>query len=794
MRTSHVTGRAPRLLKLTFASLLVATTALAAVVLSAGPADASGVAFTPSEAPLPGDASANPDADLFATSCPTAGSCVAVGRYANAGGTQALIETLSAGSWSPMVAPLPSDALASPSADLAGISCPAAGTCVAVGQYSNASGLQALVETLSFGVWTPVAAPLPGDADPTTFAQLAGVSCPATGSCVAAGDYRDGSGNGQGLVESLAGGSWTPSQAPVPGDALAGSFATTLKAISCPAPTSCIAGGDYNNSAGRQGLVESLSSGTWTPGAAPIPAGANPDPYATISSVSCPAAGSCVAVGNYKSGGGGFNDLGLVETLASGSWTPMTAAVPGNAAAQPDAFLAGVTCPAAGTCLAVGNYVDQTAFRRPLFESLSSGAWSATEGSLPSNASSSVPLGFVGAVACPLTGSCVAVGQYDDTGGNTQGLIESGGPASGSLRVYTRAANGHLTEYVNDGLNGKIWNAYDISADAANGGPIVGTPDAFHVGGTVHIYAQGAGGHLMEYVPDGLGGHIWNAYDLGMAARGGVPISGTPDAFFYGGLLHVYGQGPGGHLVEYVNDALHGRIWNEYDITAIISGGAIAGTPDAFLYGPTIHVYAQGAGGDLVEYVNDGLHGQTWNAYDVSSVAGGGATITGTPDAFNVGGSPRIYVQGPGGHLIEYLPDTLRGHIWNAYDLSADAGGGGVVSGTPDAFAFGPTWRIYVQGAGGHLVEYDPDNLHGHIWNAYDLGVAAGGGPTIAGSPDAFYDGATLRVYSQATGNGDLIEYIPDNLHGRIWNAYDVSADAGGGGPLGAAPDAFYLY
>src|SRR5438128_1634876 len=54
--------------------------------------------------------------------------------------------------------------------------------------------------------WLPAEAPLPADADSPANATLQDVSCPAPGSCVAVGSYTDQSGAGQDLIETLSAG------------------------------------------------------------------------------------------------------------------------------------------------------------------------------------------------------------------------------------------------------------------------------------------------------------------------------------------------------------------------------------------------------------------------------------------------------------------------------------------------------------------------------------------------------------------------------------------------------------
>ena len=117
--------------------------------------------------------------------------------------------------WSSSTAPLPANAAANPESIFVSQACPAAGTCVAVGSYVDTSGdEEGLIETLSGGVWTPTMAPLPTTANAGTNpdAVVTSVSCVAAGSCVAVGGYAASKTQSSGLVEVLSGGTWTPKQ------------------------------------------------------------------------------------------------------------------------------------------------------------------------------------------------------------------------------------------------------------------------------------------------------------------------------------------------------------------------------------------------------------------------------------------------------------------------------------------------------------------------------------------------------------------------------------------------------
>lgn len=188
--------------------------------------------------------------------------------------------------------------------------------------------------------------------------DLSGVSCPATGVCVAVGSYTDRNTNFYGLIESLVDGRWTALEAPVPADSSAAEE-TGLTGVACPAVETCMATGDYTGPGGRvEGLIETLSGGTWTPAAAPVLPGAANNKYEDLSSLACPAVGTCVVAGDDNSNPTGTGLHPLLLMLANGTWTASTAPVPGGslAAAYNFASLSGVACPFAGVCVATGTY------------------------------------------------------------------------------------------------------------------------------------------------------------------------------------------------------------------------------------------------------------------------------------------------------------------------------------------------------------------------------------------------------------------------------------------------------
>ncbi len=381
-----------------------------------------GGAWTATEAPLPANASGQ-TGYLNALACPAVGSCVAVGSY----GAESLIETLSGGAWTATEAPLSGNAVLSLfGSELNTVACPAVGSCVATGYYPDTGASFSslgVIETLSGGAWTATEVELPGNAyGPDPAIALSTVACPAVGFCVITGHYVDGTGDQRALLETLTGGNWTATEAPLPANADTTYQDSALNDVTCPATGSCVAAGYYNVPAYRAGLVETLSGGIWNPTETPVPT--NAPRGGPLNVITCPAEGFCVAVGSYSGGA-------LIETLAGGNWTPTGAPLPANATSV--GALDSVACPAVGSCVAIGYYQDTSSNNQGLMESLSGGSWSATEAPLPPNGAEIYGLNTV---ACPAVGSCVAVGNYyEGTSGN--GLIEtqSGGTTAPGLIV-----------------------------------------------------------------------------------------------------------------------------------------------------------------------------------------------------------------------------------------------------------------------------------------------------------------------------------------------------------------------
>jgi hypothetical protein len=443
-------------------------------------------ATTPGEAPVPSkDISGaapnpNPSVNFLAASCASAGFCAVVGQYTDATGSlSGLIDLWWKGAWRSYSAPEPANnpagsgpgdnASGSAYSGLTAVSCPIAGFCVAVGNYKDADGRYwGLIDTFSSGTWGAIAAPEPpkdsaGEAPSLTETQtgLTSVSCASDINCVAVGSYDDAVGFYYGLIETLSKGAWSPLEAPEPfkdglgagrgTDANSYQFAG-LNSVACTSATFCTAVGRYKDAnAVEWPLIDMFRGTAWDAVAGPEPAsnasGAKPGSLAQadggsyLLSVTCISETSCTAVGAYLDSS--THIYGLIDSFSDGAWQGLAAPEPAtdislvNAGTDADkeegATLAAVACPSQGPCISVGSYKDSKGFQEGLIDVLGHGTWDALAAPEPSTDSlggkpGSDSTGEAGtalkSATCIPTGLCIAVGTYNDSKGNSVGLID----------------------------------------------------------------------------------------------------------------------------------------------------------------------------------------------------------------------------------------------------------------------------------------------------------------------------------------------------------------------------------
>lgn len=360
--------------------------------------------------------------------------------------------------------PVTSNGAGQLSATVAQVACPAAGFCVAVGESATlsatstsspdtttqtatstqATGANATSTTTSTNAGTSGSTPATtvtsaGTSPTGTSAQGTAVTptpvtpTPVTPTAVTPGglsaSQTSGTTSATPFAEVLSGGAWTTVALPLPAGAATGSLEdASLTGLSCPSTTFCVATGMYEAATGAdQGLVETMSGSAWSAAAAALPVepGA-PTGHSYLEAVSCAAASACVAVGWYRDS---LATYALVDELSATGWSALSLAQSATAPLDPRSYLVSVACPASGTCVAVGFANEATGGTAPLVVQIAGGQASGSLLAPPSAQLGAATTNHLQAVACAEPGTCTAVGTYRDQGGTTTALaaVFSGG-------------------------------------------------------------------------------------------------------------------------------------------------------------------------------------------------------------------------------------------------------------------------------------------------------------------------------------------------------------------------------
>ena len=395
-------------------------------------------AWTFANGPVPGDAStANASVQISGLSCSSPSFCVAVGTYVDDNNVQqGLLLTMTDGSWEAATAPAPAGAADGKGTDtyLNAVSCWVDDGCVAVGTYMPASGARATMAIeLVNGNWSATAVAPPANVSTTApDVNMTMVACDPTGTCVAGGIYTPILSSFSSVqLATNAGGVWNSIEAPGSSD--------SLSAIACPATGDCTAvGDDVDGNGFQQALVLQQSDAGWEATTVPVPGEstpvAPPAPEApnsgvSINAISCPAPGSCVADGTFRTGAN--NGLGVMLQQTPGGWTAQQAPLPSDWE-QGSSFVAlgagSLSCPAVGDCTAVGSYQTQPSTDTEIGQAgmvltQSDGSWVvATQQAWPSDYVPGEPDSVVSSnlfgVSCATAQSCWAYGwvKNDDSG------------------------------------------------------------------------------------------------------------------------------------------------------------------------------------------------------------------------------------------------------------------------------------------------------------------------------------------------------------------------------------------
>jgi hypothetical protein len=421
--------------RLVIASCTVATVATVTLTLSAitGVAWASPTLHRALRITPPANAAANPLASLFAVECLSAGSCVAGGNYTDSTHTErAMVVTESGHHWAR------ARELRIPGAAVGGvdsIDCVGTRFCVAVGNYSfSPTATKGFVVTRSGGKWGkahPVAPPT--NAKASLGDTVSSVACTRVGSCVLVGYYFDARGI-EPMAATESGGRWQRARELLAPLDTQSSRTIFLNAVACPRTGSCVAVGNYVNSAGAfQSLAITESGGRWRRGVQVVaPAGTLFPGGTVLYSVTCTKVGSCIAVGSFTNNLD--NQREMVATQRRGIWHRARglALLPAGGSFRSSFDFRSVACTSAGNCLAIGGFVF-TAAAGLGFPSLvatqAGGRWTKARQIRPppNSATGSMLATDASAIDCTSAGYCAAVGDYVTTSSRLQAMVATTG-------------------------------------------------------------------------------------------------------------------------------------------------------------------------------------------------------------------------------------------------------------------------------------------------------------------------------------------------------------------------------
>jgi len=266
--------------------------------------------------------------------------------------------------------------------------------------------------------WVPTRFTLPGGAGGGSPLALRSMACPSAAKCVAVGQYQYHGTEDDSRALLLTGGGTSWGTAGLP--AAAQTSGTSLSSVACPTARLCVAVGSAGSAGG---LVLTGSGRSWrlTRPSAPGPGSV----ITQLSGVACPTATECLAVGTFRDSAGMLH--GLLLTRSGSSWTDAQALLPAGGS---NLMLSSVACSSASQCVASGSFLTSAGKFEALMLTWAGSAWSAgTPVQLPANVDQQ-SFGGLSALSCAASGHCVAVGGYTDTAGAGRGLLVYGSGSS----------------------------------------------------------------------------------------------------------------------------------------------------------------------------------------------------------------------------------------------------------------------------------------------------------------------------------------------------------------------------
>jgi hypothetical protein len=239
------------------------------------------------------------DSKVYSVSCSSAGDCAIGGYYTDKDDLDAFVAVEVNGSWGNAVEVPGISALSSGASQVESVSCASRGNCTAGGYYTGEDGSQAFVADEVNGSWrNAIGVPRAG-ALSNGAGEVDSVSCASAGNCVAGGDMSSSSGL-QAFIADEVSGVWQDA-IEVPGVGALNDGSADVFSVSCASAGNCAAGGQYTDSSSfQQAFVADEVNGEWKDAIKVAPT----DGSALVESVSCAWAGDCAAVGYMDTSSG----------------------------------------------------------------------------------------------------------------------------------------------------------------------------------------------------------------------------------------------------------------------------------------------------------------------------------------------------------------------------------------------------------------------------------------------------------------------------------------------------------
>jgi hypothetical protein len=361
---------------------------------------------------------------VYAISCPTAGNCGAGGSYSD-GSNKTLVFLMSErnGKWGrALEVPGSAHLDEGGSAIITSISCASVGDCSAGGVLpgpASSTDSGAFVVNETNGKWGN-ALELTG---PPAFreggAGIDSISCASPGLCSAGGSYKSGLHGSSSFVVNEENGKWGRARE-VPGLAVLNlGGGSDVRSVSCGAPSSCSAVGQYEEKSGlTRAFIVSEAGGVWG-NAFDVPELSNFNGHglSALVTISCASSSSCSTGGYY----GNNHQIAFVDNEVNGKWSKAMA-IPGLTSldVSHDSYVESISCASAGNCGATGSYSGKSSIAKTFFVNETNGTWGAATTmhglqSLDANSSE------VNSISCTTPESCSAGGEY--SGRNHNGAL-----------------------------------------------------------------------------------------------------------------------------------------------------------------------------------------------------------------------------------------------------------------------------------------------------------------------------------------------------------------------------------